>query len=158
MLPAYPFWSLLWLFLAAYFIKSWQTKLGFVKRTTFTRTWFQIDRRFHLKTDNTISKCLHGTRLSNHFSSIFAALLVEFVTNIKFRLTPLEAADFAPECVTVFKSIRFRRFRPLTRPMKPYRFKDAPLLKAFSKRNGRSLNISSLALPISSLELVISEK
>ena len=41
--------------------------------------------------------------------------------------------------------------------MKPYRFKNAPLLKAFSKRNGRSLNISSLALPILSLELVISE-
>ena len=37
--------------------------------------------------------------------------------------------------LTVFKSMRFRCFRPFTRPMKPNLFENAPLLKAFSKQH-----------------------
>ena len=46
-----------------------------------------------------------------------------------------------PEYVAVLKSMRFRRFQPLTRPVKPYRFETAPLLKAFSKRHGFNVGL-----------------
>ena len=56
-------------------------------------------------------------------------------------LLALEPANFVPECVAVFKLMRLRRFQTVTRPMKPYRFENVSLLKAFSKRYGFNVGL-----------------